>query len=179
MLLKGVIYRGRKTNLELGEKDGELDLKGYHVFECFVDSHIHIVSLGLKMLTHDLEREDLGELLKNERKKLIARGWEEEPPLKLINSVDYPVALIRKCGHKAVVNDKAKELLGLSSNVLHESDVERVYDLFDLEDYRRAFEVAQDELFRVGISYVHSDDLHGLSYDELIGILRNSKIRVY
>ena len=179
MILKGVVFEGKKTDLKVGKNEKVLDLSGLYAYKCFVDTHIHVIPLGIKLITHDLEREKLEDLLKRKRKKLIARGWVKEPPIDLINSVDYPVALIRRCGHKAVVNDVAKRILDLESNFIYEKDVDRIYELFDLEDYAKAFEVAQNELLKVGISYVHSDDLHGLEYDKLVEILRKSKIRIY
>ncbi len=153
--------------------------KGYYEFPCFVDTHAHIISLGLKLSMVDLESEDLMEILRKPRKILIGRGWTEMPPLKLLNSVDYPVILIRKCGHSAVLNDVARRALGFTRNVIYEEEVEKVYDLYDLEDFKGAFKRAEREFFRVGVSHVHSDDLHGLSYEELVEILKDSKIRVY
>ncbi len=153
--------------------------KGYHLFPCFVDTHIHLISLGLKKLTHDLEEESLQDLLSIPREKLIARGWVERPPQELIDSYDFPVALIRRCGHKAVLNKKAMEILGFEKPEIYEEDVERIYELFQFEDYKKAFQLAEEELFSYGVSYVHSDDLHGLSYNELVDILKNAKIKVY
>ena len=179
MILKNVVFEGKKTDLRIGKSEKVLDLSGFYAYKCFTDTHIHVIPLGLKLITHDLEKEKLEDLLKEKRKKLIARGWVEEPSLDLINSVDYPVALIRKCGHKAVVNDVAKRILKFEDNFIYEKDVDRIYELFDLEDYEKAFEVAQNELLKVGISYAHSDDLHGLDYDQLVEILRKSRIRIY
>ncbi len=179
LILKGVFYRGEKVNLKLGETDEILDATGFHAHKCFVDSHLHLLGIGIKLLTHDLEKEDLGKLLKSAEGPLIARGWTEMPSLSLINSVEYPVALVRKCGHKAVINDVARELLELQENVLYEGDVDKVYELLSVDDYKRALKMAEGELFKVGISYVHSDDLHAMSYSELVSILKEARIRVY
>jgi predicted amidohydrolase YtcJ len=179
VILRGVVHGGKKTDLKIGKGEKILNLSGYFAFKCFVDTHLHLIPLGIKLMTPDLEKEDLSDLLKKSRGKLIARGWEEMPPIPLLNSVDYPVALIRKCGHKAVVNDAAKKMLGFKENIIYEEDVDRIYDLFTFEDYEKALKIAEEELFRVGISYVHSDDLHGLSYNDMVKILKKSRIRVY
>ncbi len=179
LIIKNVIFGGKKTDLKIGSSDKVIDSFNLYAHRCFVDTHMHILVLGVKLLTHDLEKEKLNELLNSGESPLIARGWSEMPPIELINSVDYPVALIRKCGHKAVVNDAAKKLLNLESNILLESEVDKIYKLLAKNDYKRALKAAERELFKVGISYVHSDDLHSISFDDLAEILQNSKIRIY
>ena len=153
--------------------------KKLYKFPCFVDTHMHLLSLGIKLLTHDLEKEDLKELLGKEKELLFARGWEDMPPLDLINSYSYPVVLIRKCGHVAVVNGSAKEKLGLKDNIVYENDMEKLYEIFDLSFYKKALKVAEKEMLKVGVSYVHTDDLHGMTYDELVSVLKDAKIRIY
>ncbi|MCD6449449.1 MAG: amidohydrolase family protein [Thermotogaceae bacterium] len=140
---------------------------------------MHLISLGIKLLTHDLEKENLKELLESEMELLFARGWSNIPPLDLINQYSYPVILIRKCGHVAVVNDTAKKKLGLKDNLVYESDMEKLYEIFDLNFYKKALKVAEKEMLRVGVSYVHTDDLHGMNYEELVEILKGAKIRIY
>ena len=179
LIIKNVISGGKKTDLKIGSEDKAIDGSGLYAHKCFVDSHMHILSLGIKILTHDLEKEDLVDLLRSGESPLIARGWSEMPPIDLINSVDHPVALIRRCGHKAVVNDSAKKMLNLEDNVLFENEVDRIYDLLTKNDYKRALKTAERELFRVGISYVHSDDLHSMSFEDLVEILKDSRIRIY
>ena len=179
MVIKSVVYNGKRTDLRIGKEYKVIDGSGLYAHKCFVDTHMHILSLGIKLLTHDLEKEDLRELLNSGESPLIARGWVEMPPIELINSVDYPVALVRKCGHKAVVNDAAKEILNLGKNVLYESEVDKIYDLLTKNDYKRALKEAEMELFKTGISYVHSDDLHSISFDDLVEILKDSKVRIY
>ena len=174
------VWNGERFERKDVKASVELDGKGLFSFPCFVDYHIHVISLGLKLSAiADLEKEDLKDLLKRKRDILIGRGWEAPPPVKILNSVDYPVALIRKCGHSAILNDRAKEILKLKENIVYEEDVERIYSLLRPEDFRRAFEVAQNELLRVGITTVHSDDLHGMDYETLVDILRTSKIRIF
>ncbi len=179
LIIKNVVFGGRKTNLRVGSGDKTIDALNLYAHKCFADTHMHILSLGIKLLTHDLEKENLSDLLSSGESPLIARGWIEMPPIELINSVDHPVALIRKCGHKAVVNDAAKNILNLESNILYESEVDRIYDLLTKEDYKRALKAAEKELFKVGISYVHSDDLHSISFEELVEVLKDSRIRIY
>ncbi len=153
--------------------------KGLYDFPCFVDTHIHILALGTKLLTHDLEKESLKELLEKETRFLFARGWTEMPPLELINSVSYPVLLVRKCGHMAVINDAARKHLGIQKSILKEDEMGVLYGLFDVEFYEKALKRAEEDLFRLGVSFVHSVDWKGMSFDSLVSILKKAKIRIY
>ena len=153
--------------------------KGLYAFPCFVDTHLHILALGVELLTHDLEKEDLRQLLREESSFLFARGWTEIPPLELINSVSYPVLLVRRCGHMAIINDAAKQRLRIHKNVLKEQEMKVLYDLFEVKFYEKALKQAEKELFRFGVSYVHSVDWKGMSFNELVSILRKARIRIY
>ncbi len=178
VVLKNAFVEGEKRDIYL-KGEGEIDCSGLYAYPCFVDTHMHILALGTKLLTHDLEKEDLKELLQKEKELLFARGWTQMPSLELINSVSYPVVLIRHCGHLAVINDAAKEKLGFKDNVIKEEDITKLYTFFDKQFYKRALKVAERELFKLGVTYVHSDDLAGKTYEDLVDILKDAKVRIY
>jgi len=90
----------------------------------FVDAHMHIDSLGIKLLTLDLEKtksvQELVETIKNKKpmlgKWIIARGFDHN---KFIDkkeitredldkiTIDQPVFIIHRSGHMAVLNTVA------------------------------------------------------------------------
>ncbi len=111
-----------------------VDLGGKVVVPGFVDSHMHLDSLGIGLNTLDVTNtRSIGEIKEKLRKFadvhsdatwLRGRGWDQEffaegrwPNKQDIDEIvsDKPVLLIRVCGHIAVINTKALELLkGLS-----------------------------------------------------------------
>ncbi len=117
--------------------DERVNLKGRFVCAGFNDSHMHLLSLGLALRRARLNEHtgSLGELVSyfrdfakngpNERGWLVGRGWNQDlftdtrrmPDRYDLDQVsrEYPVAAVRCCGHCAVVNSKAVELLGLTA----------------------------------------------------------------
>ena len=117
--------------------DGVVDLKGRFVCAGFNDSHMHLVSLGLALRRARLNEHtdslrgligyfrDFAKDGPNERGWIVGRGWNQDyfadvkrmPDRRDLDEVsrDYPVAAVRCCGHCAVVNSKALELLGVTA----------------------------------------------------------------
>jgi len=96
----------------------------------FVDSHIHMDTIGIKLNSLDMKNlksiEDVKNILKVYRntigKWIIGLGWDQERflerrPLTRYDidevSNEIPVMLMRICGHLGVVNSKAMEILKL------------------------------------------------------------------
>ncbi|WP_448375121.1 amidohydrolase [Fervidobacterium sp.] len=160
-----------------------VDATGLFVMPGWVDSHAHVIGTGMKLLTHDLTKETLSDILsKTQENFVIARGWEELPDVGLLNKANLlkkPVILIRKCGHVAWVNDHLKDSIGKKENLLYEDEIEKVWSIFGDEFFKKAFEVGQNEFIRYGVTQVHSDDFHGESFETLKELLRNSKIRIF
>jgi predicted amidohydrolase YtcJ len=121
--------------------DGKVvDLGGSTVMPGFVDAHMHLDSLGFSLSSLNLRNtqsiKELNNLLKkfyDEHKSsswIIGRGWDQElfrekrwPTRWDIDEVvpDVPVMLTRVCGHAAVVNTKALEIIDLPQNILESS----------------------------------------------------------
>ncbi|MEM2757203.1 MAG: amidohydrolase [Sulfolobales archaeon] len=144
-----VAYLGKEKEVEsiINNLGGELiDLKGSTVMPGFVDSHLHLLSLGESLRSLDLRRctsiEEVKRLLKDYSLRsneywLLGHGWDHElfKEKRLINRYDVdeiindrPVLLTRICLHLATLNSKALELLRInerfptSPNVLRDGN---------------------------------------------------------
>lgn len=132
-----ILYVGSADHADILAKlqNGKVvDLDGKVAMPGFIDSHLHLDSLGIGLNTIDMRNttsiKDLQDRLKKfaathpEAKWIRGRGWDQEsfeegrwPNKSDLDEVvsDKPVLLIRTCGHAAVVNSKTLELLkGLS-----------------------------------------------------------------
>jgi len=138
-----ILYIGNESKAKkLVEKfNGEvIDLKGKIILPGFIDSHIHLDSLSIYLKTLDLRNvRSIFELklkLKEYYEKnkdlsfIYGRGWDQEnfeekrwPNRNDLDEIvrDKPVILERICGHAAVLNSKALELLKDSDFVLKEN----------------------------------------------------------
>ena len=120
-----------------GAEDKRVDLRGQFVCAGFNDSHMHLLSLGLALRRARLNEHtgslaglieyfrDFAKNGPNERGWIVGRGWNQDnftDVSRMPNRYDldqvsreYPVAAVRCCGHCAVVNSKAIELLGVTA----------------------------------------------------------------
>ena len=195
MILKnGYVWNGKifeKKNLYIENGKFEnisnsgpvLDATGLFAMPGFVDSHAHVIGTGMKIMTHDLLKEDLYSIISNSQEEfVIARGWEELPAnalLNLANDFQKPVILIRKCGHVAWINNYLKDRLKKYENLLYESEIEQVWTMLGDEFYKQAFEEGQKEFIKHGVTQVHSDDFHGVSFELLKELLSHSITRIF
>lgn len=167
--------------------DAEIvDARGLYVFPGFVDSHAHVTGTGLRELTFDLSSCRLSDVLRKvkstDSKYVIARGWTELPTaeeLRLANTFEGPVFLVRKCGHVAWVNDWLRRMLGLESNLIVEDQLRRVWESFGDELYEEAFRKGVELFLSHGVTQVHSDDYNGPTFEKLKELLLSSKIRIF
>ena len=181
---KRTLYVEDNKFVEYTDLGPVVDATGLFVMPGFVDSHAHVIGTGLKSLTYDLEKVELEDVLSeaNDKTFIVARGWEKLPANELLNranSFDKPIFLIRKCGHVAWVNNHLKNALDLPDNLIREGQIEQVYGEFGSELYERAFSEGQREFLRHGVTQVHSDDFHGISFEKLKELLNHSKIRIF
>ena len=171
-----VVYVGDETRaLRTADALGldTVDLRGRVVMPGFIDAHAHLDSIGINLSTLDLRGvlsiEELKRRLRDyvrsvKSRWVVGRGWDQElfrerrwPSRFDIDEVvsDRPVALVRVCGHAAVLNTKALELTGLLNSmdkdvirdetgnvtgVVVERALDRVeeliHDSYTLDDYR-------------------------------------------
>ncbi|MFC4403658.1 amidohydrolase [Gracilibacillus xinjiangensis] len=114
--------------------DEVFDLEGNVMYPGFVDSHLHIIGHGEKLLHVDLSMmesaeqvlEAIAEKIKglHNGEWLVAEGWNENQWIdkRIIDkheldqlSRETPIILTRICRHAVIVNSKALELANLTS----------------------------------------------------------------
>lgn len=110
------------------------DLKGAYVYPGFVDSHLHLIGHGEKLVRLDLSEvesaEEMRHCLEQKRSEtekgewLFGEGWNENNFVdrKIFHrqeldtiAPDRPMFLTRVCRHAALVNSEALRLAGISS----------------------------------------------------------------
>lgn len=112
--------------------DRTVDLKGAVLYPGFVDSHMHMIGHGSKLLSLDLSiattADEMMEMLLGAHKGLeasewfIGEGWNENnfPNKKIFTSkeldavTDSPMVLRRTCRHAIIVNSKALKIAGIT-----------------------------------------------------------------
>jgi predicted amidohydrolase YtcJ len=165
-------------------------LNGY-AYPGFIDSHAHLIGLGMKLITPDLEKaRSIDEIIRIARNSdtTILRGWDDEilgkyPEKNMLDAIDKPLLLVRRCGHVGVANKKFLKMVGMDSEdgILKEriliKALERVKQ--DPEYLIKAINAAENEFFRYGVTTVHSDDSSNLDPEIVNGLISNLKIDVY
>ena len=121
-------------NDNTSENHRSVDLKGAAMYPGLTDAHGHLLGIGLREMTLNLEgtksvadlKSRLAEVAKNtpEGETIYGRGWIEThwPEKRFPNRYDldevttlHPVILERADGHAVVVNSKALELSNISA----------------------------------------------------------------
>ncbi|HEX7064796.1 MAG TPA: amidohydrolase [Bacillales bacterium] len=111
----------------------EINLEGNVMYPGFVDSHLHMIGHGEKLLRLDLSEETSSEVMRKrledkakEMKNgdwIIGEGWNENnfPDRKIFHreeldeiASDQPMMLSRICRHALLANSKALELAGIN-----------------------------------------------------------------
>ena len=129
---KGIIYAGREEGVRRFEPAEVLDVDQRVVIPGLEDAHMHLYSTALSFGRLDLSNvRSLEELKEKVRAAvssagsgewIVGRGWDQDkmeekryPTRYDIDEVapNNPVILVRVCGHAAVLNTKALEILGL------------------------------------------------------------------
>jgi len=185
-------------------KDGEFDFintkvnNNKYVTPLLTDSHLHVIAYGEKLSNPDLEFKSILEIkniieakLKDNPEKLILRGWSEPgvPKKDFLDSINknIPMMMVRRCGHVATINSKMLEKIDFSGyeqyvdekdGFIYEQALEVVYaEIGYYQNIEKSFEKAQESLLNEGFGFIHSEDIHGITKDELP--FENSKIKVY
>ncbi|KGR78838.1 amidohydrolase [Ureibacillus manganicus] len=126
-----IIDVGRKIDLEK-QADQKINLNGATMYPGFVDSHLHILWHGEKLLRLDLSKatscEELLEMVTEASKQsssdqwLFGEGWNENnfpdrriPTIQELDAIrKQPIVLNRVCLHQALVNTSALEAAGIT-----------------------------------------------------------------
>ena len=112
--------------------DKEIDLKGKVMYPGFVDSHMHMIGHGEKLLRVDLSKIESSEEMKNQLIRstaelspddwFIGEGWNENnfPDRKIFHRMELdeisqsPMLLKRVCRHAILANSSALKLAGIT-----------------------------------------------------------------
>ena len=91
--------------------------------------------------------------------------------------MEKPVFLIRRCGHKALINKKAMEVLNVKERYLVEN-LEKIYKYVFKKNISKFYKAGEEEFLKHGVTFVQSDDLYGVGVEELLEVLKGSRIRL-
>lgn len=192
-----------------------IDLEGKTLVAGFNDSHMHLVNYGYSLTQVNLMGANSFNMIKkrveeyieknkiDENKWIRGRGWNQDyflnekkfPTRYDLDKIskDIPMVLTRICGHVAVVNSKALEILNIGKatpqieggefdldengeplGIFREMALSLIYDAIPeptLEEVKGMMKMAIKELNKEGITSVGTDDfeaLPGKSYDLII-----------
>ncbi len=197
----------------------KIDARKMPVYPGFIDAHCHFLGYGLFLNVLDLKNshsfnEVIDKVLLYSKNSLsewiIGRGWDQNdweekkfPNKNLLDSLfpSTPIYLKRVDGHAALLNSKALELAGITSQTKIEGGeifiengnltgiitdntmnlVEKVLPKKTIEEKRKAFLLAQKNCFAVGLTTV-SDA--GLDLEDIMLIKKmhesgELKMRIY
>ncbi|WGS64335.1 amidohydrolase family protein [Marinitoga aeolica] len=166
------VYKNTKHNLNK------------YITPLITDTHMHILGFGEKLLNPDIEglkKEDIEKIiidkLKDNPEKVVLRGWSELNIDLDIYSKNTPIILIRRCGHIAIVNSVILERLtkevdnkyiDFKKKIIKEKALEKFHEIYGFySDVKRAYLKAKEYLLNKGYGFIHSDDLHGISKEDL------------
>lgn len=167
------------------------DLYGMYVMPGFIDSHAHLVGVGKKYLQINLEnvksQAEIFELVsKSSSPVVFGRGWTEEklhayPDKEMLDMIDKPVILVRRCGHVAIANEKAMQIAGMrkSDGIFREGEIEALKSKFPEEDCEKYLRAGENAFLSKGVTFVHSDDFHNITWEKLQEALSKAKIRIF
>lgn len=128
----GILYTGREHGVRKFQPLTTIDADQQIVIPGLTDAHTHLYSTALTLGRLDLRgvksieelKEKVREAYRGQRpgEWIVGRGWDQDkmrekrfPKREELDEVapDVPVVLVRVCGHAAVLNTKAMEMLGL------------------------------------------------------------------
>lgn len=182
-----------------------LNLRNHYLYPAFIDSHAHLLGIGIeqsRFSLKDIESEEAlrTAILTQNASFIILRGWDENklgffPDKAFIDSVipDKKCLLIRKCGHTATCNSVFIEALkqkgikeiddsDFNIGVLKERTLEQAMHLvyYQKEDISSYLSKAAFVLKRYGITNIHTDDYHSNNIEDLVDVIKNQKeIRIF
>ncbi|PWL52214.1 MAG: amidohydrolase [Clostridium cadaveris] len=199
------IYVGKNEGaLEFKEEESTItDLNGKFVTAGFNDSHMHLVGYGyslqmIKLGEHTSSLKDMKDAIrefiesKNLRQNewIRGRGWNHDyftdenrfPNRYDLDEIttEYPICIIRACGHACVVNSKALEIIGITKDtpqveggqfdidengeplgIFRENALNMIYDNIPVpskEEIKDMIVEASSSLNSYGVTSVQTDD---------------------
>jgi hypothetical protein len=196
------------------EKTKVIDLEGKVLLPGFIDSHMHFLDFGYSLTKVDLNgSKSINEIINRTNKFfenkdikegdwLKGRGWNQDilEENRFLNrydldkiSKDKPIYMTRVCGHVAVVNSKALEVMGVNKNteqvdgghfdlddkgeptgIFREKALELIYSKVpvpNLAEIKKMILEATEAYAEQGITSVQTDDFEtipGVNYEDVI-----------
>ena len=187
------------------EADNPKDVSDRFLLPAFVDSHAHLMGIGLSTVFPSLSGlqsiiEVEAVIRSVESPVVLLRGWDEDllgiyPDRQVLDRIDSerPVVLTRKCGHCACANSQAVEMFRLdrwdgvdSSDIKRGILKERALGAISEESVltetllNRILKAGSDSCLSNGVTTIHTDDLGHVDYRTLRSLLRTHQgVRVY
>jgi len=185
--------------------DHTRDLSGFFLLPAFIDSHAHLIGIGLNAVFPSLSGLksilDVEALVRTvESPMVLLRGWDEEllgifPDRQVLDRIDSerPVVLTRKCGHCACANSLAVDIFHLerwdgvdstdiSRGILKERALGAITEESVLTEtlLSRVLTAASDLCLSYGVATIHTDDLGHVGYRVLRSLLQTHHgVRIY
>ncbi len=183
-----------------------LDLSGGYAIPGFTDSHTHFLAYGIGKQRIDLSAcrsldECLQKLMANKTKDIIfgvdwdesiwKKGEKQELDKRCLDRIskDKPVILRRICGHFAVCNTKALELINKQwsivdrkNGLLYEDAALYLNQIFkpDLKTYSAGFDLALRKALSLGITAIHEiTDINGFGIYQLLKNRLKLRVSLY
>lgn len=212
----GVIKQvGTNEEVLLNSADKVVDLDGKTVLPGFNDSHLHLSSIGAAMNQCNLAQAksideiiELGKSFLKKNKNLTAlsgRGWNQDyftsGEKRLLNRLDLdkisseiPIVFTRVCGHVAVGNTKALEILRVDENTRIDGGtielgedgkpngifsenatriIEQAIPEKNSSDIEQEFLKTAEYAISVGITSVQSCDIMNKEFQEMFRFIHN------
>lgn len=217
ILIENGIIKQVGTNKEIlnNNADNIIDLQGKTVLPGLNDSHMHLLGVGAFMSSCNLTSAksiddviEIGRKFINQNDGLTflkGRGWNQDyfttGEKRLLTRVDLdkisteiPIVFSRVCGHVAVGNTKALEVLGIDENtvvdggvielgsdgkpngIFNENAVGLLYSVIPDKDDRAIeddFLKASEYALSLGITSVQSNDASGSDFKNTLDIIHN------
>ncbi|MGB9709255.1 MAG: amidohydrolase [Infirmifilum sp.] len=158
----GVLYTGRESGINRFQPLRVIDADQRIVIPGLTDAHMHLYSTALAQGRLDLRKvksiDELKELVRKayessaKNEWIVGRGWDqdkmEEKRLPTRYDLDEvapekPVVLVRVCGHAAVLNTKAMDILGLKEKY------DKMAKFIQIEDGKPTGVVLEDLVYYV------------------------------
>lgn len=217
ILIENGIIKDVGTNdaILLNSVDNIIDLHGKTVLPGFNDSHMHLASIGNAMNSCDLSSaRSIDDVIMLGKKflednngiyVLQGRGWNQDyftsGEKRLLTRTDLdkismmiPIVFSRVCGHVAIGNTKALEILGIDENtnieggiielgsdgkpngVFNENALNLIYSVIPNKDNKtreEEFIKAAKYALSVGITSVQSNDVSNNEFQDDFNIIHN------
>jgi predicted amidohydrolase YtcJ len=152
----------------------EIDLEGRVLIPGFIDSHTHLIGMGLKLLNVDLSSvssaekavaflEKRAETLKSDE-WVLGYGWDESfwsekryLTAQELSHIENPVCAVRVDGHMAVLNKAAQKKLAIKKDYLYEDELFSIHSLISSENVEKAFKKAIEMCSHHGVTSIHDN----------------------